>query len=203
MLRGECKGITLVALVMTIVILLILAGISILALTNTGIFQKAKDAKKASENAEVKQNKILDEYETALDQYDENTLVYKVNNGIVKIGDYVSYIPDKANTDKILEELNKYSGTTENTIEKLTQELDLKWRVLDVKDGQVRLISESSTTSKIMLNGYNGYNNAVKLLDDICSTLYNNSKLASNVKNFKLEDIQDKMVEKDYSILII
>ena len=199
MLREKNKGITLVALVITIVILLILAGISISTLTNTGIFQKAKDAKKASENAEVKQNKILDEYETALDQYDENTLVYKVNNGIVKIGDYVSYTPDKANTDKILEELNKYSGTTENTTEKLTQELDLKWRVLDVKDGQVRLISESSTVLKIMLNGYNGYNNAVKLLDDICSTLYNNSKLASNVKNFKLEDIQDKMVEKDYS----
>ena len=46
------KAITLVALVITIVILLILAGISISALTNTGIFQKAKDAKSASENAE-------------------------------------------------------------------------------------------------------------------------------------------------------
>lgn len=39
------KGITLVALVITIIILLILAGISISALTNTGIFQKAKEAK--------------------------------------------------------------------------------------------------------------------------------------------------------------
>ena len=39
------KGITLVALVITIIILLILAGISISALTNTGIFGKAKDAK--------------------------------------------------------------------------------------------------------------------------------------------------------------
>ena len=37
------KGITLVALVVTIVILLILAGISISTLTNTGIFEKAKD----------------------------------------------------------------------------------------------------------------------------------------------------------------
>ena len=39
------KGITLVALVITIVILLILAGISISALTNTGLFAKATDAK--------------------------------------------------------------------------------------------------------------------------------------------------------------
>ena len=40
------KGITLVALVVTIVILLILAEISISALTQTGIFQKAKESKK-------------------------------------------------------------------------------------------------------------------------------------------------------------
>ena len=45
-------GITLIALVITIVILLILAGISISTLTNTGIFQKAKDAKEKSEVAE-------------------------------------------------------------------------------------------------------------------------------------------------------
>ena len=46
MLSKKNNGITLVALVITIVILLILAGISISTLTNTGIFQKAKDAKK-------------------------------------------------------------------------------------------------------------------------------------------------------------
>ena len=51
MLRKKNKGITLVALVVTIVVLLILAGISISALTNTGIFQKAKDAKQKSEEA--------------------------------------------------------------------------------------------------------------------------------------------------------
>ena len=72
MLREKCKGITLVALVITIVILIILAGISISTLTNTGIFQKAKDAKKASENAEKKQNEILAEYESELDKYTRN-----------------------------------------------------------------------------------------------------------------------------------
>lgn len=42
------RGITLVALVITIIILLILAGISISALTNQGLFGKAKGAKKKS-----------------------------------------------------------------------------------------------------------------------------------------------------------
>ena len=53
------KAITLVALVITIVILLILAGISISTLTNTGIFQKAKDAKSASENAERDEDTLI------------------------------------------------------------------------------------------------------------------------------------------------
>ena len=199
MLREKSKGITLVALVITIVILLILAGISISTLTNTGIFQKAKDAKGASENAEKKQNEILAEYEKEMEQYGDNTLVSNFNSGKVKIGDYVSYKPDKASTDKILEELGVYSGTTANTTETLLQELDLKWRILDIKDGKVRLISAEPTTSKITLYGYNGYNNAVKLIDDTCSTLYNNSGLVNKIQNLKIEDIQDKMKEKEYS----
>ena len=69
MIKRKNGGITLVALVITIVILLILAGISISTLTNTGIFQKAKDAKKASENAEKEQKQTLSEYERELNKY--------------------------------------------------------------------------------------------------------------------------------------
>ena len=63
------KGITLVALVITIVILLVLAGISISVLTNTEIFEKAKDAKQKSKEAEVDQNIKLDEYESEINKY--------------------------------------------------------------------------------------------------------------------------------------
>ena len=49
------NGITLVALVVTIVILLILAGISISALTQTGIFGKAKQATEKYKEAEEKE----------------------------------------------------------------------------------------------------------------------------------------------------
>ena len=40
------------------------------------------------------------------------------------------------------------------------------------------------------------------MIDDTCSTLYNNSKLASKVQNLKIEDIQDKMIETNYSNII-
>ena len=69
MIKRKNGGITLVALVITIVILIILAGISISTLTNTGIFQKAKDAKGASENAEKEQKQTLSEYERELNKY--------------------------------------------------------------------------------------------------------------------------------------
>ena len=65
----NAKGITLVALVITIIILLILAGISISALTNTGIFGKAKDAKQKSDEAALDQNTKLDEYESEINAY--------------------------------------------------------------------------------------------------------------------------------------
>lgn len=74
MLRKENKGITLVALVITIIILLILAGISISALTNTGIFEKAKDAKEKSEVAEKQQSETLDGYEKELNKYTSDNL---------------------------------------------------------------------------------------------------------------------------------
>ena len=72
MLRKKNKGITLVALVVTIVVLLILAGISISALTNTGIFQKAKDAKQKSEEATQNEESLLAEYEVEIDKYTSN-----------------------------------------------------------------------------------------------------------------------------------
>ena len=61
------KGITLVALVITIIILLILAGISISTLTNTGIFEKAKEAKQKSENAKKEEDRLISEYEKEID----------------------------------------------------------------------------------------------------------------------------------------
>ena len=192
------KGITLVALVITIVILLILAGISISALTNTGIFQKAKDAKQKSENAALDQNTKLDEYENEIDKYipNANSLAKAV-----KVGDYVAYKPDELDNNALTTlktNLKNYSGASDNTTNSAIARDTLSWRVLDIdeKTGAVRLISAASTSSKVTLRGYNGYNNAVKLLDDACSTLYN-SKLATKVQNLKIEDIQDKM-KTDY-----
>ena len=61
------KGITLIALVITIIILLILAGVAIAQLTDSGLFGKAKLAKQTQENSEAIENDTLKQYENAID----------------------------------------------------------------------------------------------------------------------------------------
>ena len=63
------KGIPLVALVITIIILLILAGVAITALTQTGLFENAKQAKNAMENAQNEENTILSDYSSEINEY--------------------------------------------------------------------------------------------------------------------------------------
>ena len=196
MLRKENKGITLVALVITIIILLILATISIQSLTNTGLFEKAKEAKEKTKNATENQAKILNDYEDELNKYVSGTTQTQKLADKVKVGDYVTYTPDALDSNAVAtlkSNLNTYSGKSDSTINSEIKRDDLKWRVLDVQNGKVRLISETPTTSKIELYGYNGYNNAVKLIDDACSTLYTNKQLASKVQNLKIEDITKYM----------
>ena len=78
------KGITLVALVITIIILLILAGISISALTNQGIFGKAQQAKQEAENAQRNEEAILANYFEQMNVISEKTL--GENESVTQVG---------------------------------------------------------------------------------------------------------------------
>ena len=63
MKKKENKGITLIALVITIIVLLILAGVSIAMLTGeNGILNQAAKAKEETEKAQANESLILDEY---------------------------------------------------------------------------------------------------------------------------------------------
>ena len=79
----KAKGITLVALVITIIILLILAGISISVLTNTEIIQKAKEAKQKSENAKMQENEYMYSYEKEINRYTAQELTNEKINTIL------------------------------------------------------------------------------------------------------------------------
>ena len=68
------EGITLVALVITIIILVILAGITIAALTGeNGLFTRSKEAGNAFKNSQDLENERLDSYNAELNEYFDGT----------------------------------------------------------------------------------------------------------------------------------
>lgn len=102
------QGITLIALVITIIILLILAGISISALTDSGLFKNAKEAKQKSEAAQNLENETLKDYESKVNEYLSGT-----GNG--SFGKDDTEKPKELPIEKVK---NQLLSTTENTIVK-------------------------------------------------------------------------------------
>lgn len=90
--KNNKSGITLVALVITIIILLIFAGISISTLTQTGLLGKAKLTEQKSEEAKQNQIATLEEYENKIQEHlistrDENSEHLK-NESLLDISSY-------------------------------------------------------------------------------------------------------------------
>ena len=68
--NSQNRGITLIALVITIVVLIILAAVAInLTLGNNGIFNRAKTAKEQYQNAEEDENDKIAKYGNEIDNY--------------------------------------------------------------------------------------------------------------------------------------
>lgn len=213
------EGITLIALVITVIIMLILVGVSITLALNGGLFITAKQAKnKTQGEINVEQTlasgkiQIDGKWYNSIDDYLEGKKAPRWSEGkdkdgnmtitdgtvTLKVGDYVNYEElvktSTVDTTQVMSDLATYSGYTGSTYSTdypLKKEENLKWRVLDVKNGNIRLISEIPTTYTVYLHGYNGYNNAVYLLDEVCNTLYTTDK--GKAQNLKIEDIQDAM----------
>ena len=84
----KTNGITLIALVITIIVLLILTGVSIAMLTgDNGILTQVQRAKEQTENAAKNEAEILDEYNNIL-----NVETVSIPEGL-EIGSIVNYNP--------------------------------------------------------------------------------------------------------------
>ena len=91
MRQSKNDGITLIALVITIIVLLVLAGISISMLTgNNGIITKAGEAAKRTNQSKVDEEEKLNEIEEYI-----NDAIERVDRSNLKIGQYVDYKPTK------------------------------------------------------------------------------------------------------------
>ena len=86
--RKNSKGITLIALVITIIVLLILAGVSIAMLTGqNGILTQAQNAKNKTEEAKEEEQNILTNYE----EYINNATLDTATVGKIVIGENKQY----------------------------------------------------------------------------------------------------------------
>ena len=99
MMNKEEKGITLIALVITIIVLLILAGVAIAMLSGeNGILKKAAEAKTETEQAQIEEEaRLVDMELTTL--FETNNMKYKCSNG------YMTGFTDEETVEKFEEKM--------------------------------------------------------------------------------------------------
>ena len=184
-LNQNKAGITLVALVITIIVLLILAGITInLTIGQRGILRRAEEAGRNYQEAAKREDEQLSNFLKEADDIidglggeskplPENALAKKV-----QIGDYVAYDPKEGVTDTSKLSYtspvgtgsshgNGYTDTPEG--QTFNVEENTKWRVLskDEQTGEVVLISETPM-HEFSMYGAIGYLYAEQELHEIC-----------------------------------
>ena len=207
----KTKGITLIALVVTIVVLLILAGVSInMVLGQNGIVTKAKDARDKTEQAKQNDLASIDQVVKDMDDIlndngtsggddtptETKTLVEAFNAGKIKIGDYVEYKPTARQTYT--------SATNENGWADQTYTVDTTttWRVLGLSDdGSQVLLTSGSPIKKNMdtsstndwdknpylyMKGAYSYVNCETMLNNICA-IYSTD--LGTARSMTIEDI--------------
>ena len=185
------KGITLIALVVTIIILLILAGVTLnMAMSGDGLFSKARNA--------------AEKYKKA--QEDDQDLISEIGKEMNSeyVGAYLEGYDPTGGTCKITKE---QSGTKEDqefsTEKEKTDGKELKWRIWDYDGTTLRIILDKPTTQKLSLNGAAGYNNGVWAINEICRKCfgkYDGEKMKTGIEvaNLRRSDIQ-KVSTYDYT----
>ena len=237
------KGVTLIALIITIIVLLILAGIGITMISgHNGIMSRAKEAQNATayKSAEEKVKLATAEaYTEAVARGEELTVqsfaskLSAYNGRVVGVNFPVMAILDEfefevENNGNVITDDSDFSGEIPEGFEIGSEikyepsgtynwqaeyfsskqaddvilnsaESDYKisdWKVLEIANGKVTLVPSSTTTGKVYLEGEQGYNNGVKLLNDACSSLYGNSDKGISARSINVNDIETYMTQE-------
>lgn len=187
------RGITLIALVITIVILIILATVTLnVVLGDGGLIQRAQQAKELTEEAAAKEEQQILNLTGYFDELAADSVVEAFKAGDIKVGDYVNYTPDSNSPVNLTEADTGYGTTQTYSVDSSTT-----WRVLGLsEDGQHLLLTSGSPIKKdgedpyLVLQGATSYLNCVQTLNKAAS-VYHNSTLAEETRSMTIEDIEN------------
>ena len=209
-LKKGNEGITLVALVVTIVVLLILAGISLnLVLGQNGIISRAQEARDKTAQAKVNTEKAINALTDEMEAYVKGNESGSGNNGgnnggtaadlsKYNIGDEVAYTYDTVSGGYSLTAA-KSGYTSDQTVAQSST--TLKWKIInkDESKGTIDIVSAEPTSNTVYFRGALGYNNGVYLINDICEKLYSNTAKGIKARSINLEDMEKHLTDAGFT----
>ena len=186
------QGITLIALIITIVLLLILAGVTLATMNSTGLLSKTKMAKEAYEKSQANEMNALNEYEQTLDYYK------------IKVGDEIKYTPSEDSSFTV----PTYAGVNDGSVATLSTE-SLTWKVWKKTSDSILITPTTPTKATLKLGWYksdttddskrehgaSAYNNAVQALNAYCRKYYSDVANEVYANSININDIEDSMTE--------
>ena len=209
-LKKGNEGITLVALVVTIVVLLILAGISLnLVLGQNGIISRAQDARNQTAEGKTNTEKAINALTDEMEAYVKGNEGGSGNNGgnnggtpadlsKYNIGDEVAYTYDVVSGGYSLTAAKSGRSSDQTVVQSSTT---LKWKIInkDESKGTIDIVSAEPTSNSVYFQGALGYNNGVYLINDICEKLYSNTAKGIKARSINLEDMEKHLTDAGFT----
>ncbi len=160
------KGVTLIILVITIVVILILSSVTINTIfSENGVLNNTKDAQnKVNENIEKSTNKTNELIDIVENEIKENSTIWTQNKTEVTDGITTYEVGDDYEYDC---GVSGYTGA---------------WKILGAEDGKL-LIMSTADIGTLQLSGKEGYNTGISKLNEMCKPY------GTNARSIKVEDI--------------
>ena len=183
---NSMAGITLIALVITIIVLLILAGVAISMLSGeNGILKKAAEAKTKTDDAQNEESQTLLSYEFTIDNATKSNTIYKYQEGYITGIKYNSQKQKSENTIQQLEDAlpngytvaYKYNPQTQKDEEITDKGKSISTGMAIIKDG--------NTVARTVLFGDIDCDGIVDSSDAIEIMSYYNFKKSKIIKDFQ------------------
>ena len=160
-------GITLIALVITVIVLLILAGVTIAALSgDNGILTRAKDAKEKTEQAQKNEEKTLSDMERVLGSIDFDNVNLQDTNPAGAMPSDTTILENDANKGIVIKDINNN-----------------EWVWVEVPKTTVFEDLKIDTTKELTDQNYNDIKN--KLIEYV--GIYRNGSVSQTRNNWKDE----------------